>query len=81
MAMEIWITPQVRKMYREKGIEDESEIQATEKVVMSKYARTKKERTGCQQEKARMEELRMLFRKRLIVDVKEKKEGGFPGES
>lgn len=79
--MEIWIPPEVRKMYKEKGIEEESEIQSTEKVVMDKYTRTKAERKGCATEKARMDSLRMLFRKRLIVDLKEKRDGGFPAAS
>lgn len=45
-----------------------------EKVIYDKYPSTKRERAGCQVEKARLDSLRDLYAKRLYQDHKEKHE-------
>lgn len=44
------------------------------KMILEKYPKTKAERRGCQREKQRMDGLRLLLAKRLMVDEKEKSE-------
>jgi hypothetical protein len=45
-----------------------------EKVIYDKYPSTPRERAGCQVEKARLDDLRNRFAKRLYVEHKEKYE-------
>jgi hypothetical protein len=65
LTMDLIIPKTVRKMYKESGY-TEQEMQATEKKVYADFPMTKKEKEGCQTEKARQDTLRKLRRERYI---------------